>query len=244
MSPLQDDLPRLDLSLPAAELQVAIRRALAAPLGACVLQGVPLSADDMALEQLAAELGTPLLEAHNLRGGMTCRVELEPDNEIPPYANTPYEFKGHTDCSDFPEPPDGVLLLCEQAAESGGESLLAPLAEILPLLSFEALLGLQQARFLFRKRRFPILFQRAGVNAIRYNRQLSQLFEQVDNLHSDPEAEVWQNQLDRAIVQVQRSLLLRPGECLILNNATTVHGRRAFSGGRRLLKRIRLQLKK
>lgn len=238
---IDPEILSLDFFEPGLESQ--IRQALNTALGACLVRNMPCPEDNNTLETLALALGTPLLEKRNIEGGMTCRVEPEPNNPVPVYANTPYQFLGHTDCSDFANPPDTVFLLCESPAESGGESVLSPLSKILPLLSLEVILGLQQARFLFGNGYCSVLSQKQGKNAIRYNRVLMDVYRQAHELPREAELERWLDDLDQAIYSTQYCFKLQKSDCLIMNNQTTVHGRLAFDGEKRLLKRVRLTLK-
>lgn len=235
-------LPRLDYAPAqtgsAAELVRAVCSALADPLGGCIVCGMPCSEDDVALQALALALGEPLLEPHNLAGGMVCRVEVEA-SEARPYANTPFHFPGHTDCTDYAAPPDTVLLLCERQAASGGDSFVAPLSAIWPRLAPADLLSLSLPRFYFRYGYLPILSKRQGQFAIRYNRTLMKLYPAPDG--PDPEREALLDRLDAAIAAASFSFALTPGDCLILDNHVVVHGRSAFEDGAgRLMKRVRL----
>lgn len=222
----------------------AIKTALLTKPGGCIVTEMPCSDDDAALEQLSYALGEPLLETHNLRGGMVCRVEVESHADRP-YASTSLHFPGHTDCVDYADPPDTVLLLCERPAASGGESFAAHLDDFLPLLSAEDIFALNKADFYFRYGYLPILTLQQRKVAIRYNRIMLDLFCPDQN----PEREALLDRLDAAIQSVSFRLSLQQGECLILNNHTTVHGRSAFvdKPGKqaelgRLLKRSRLSL--
>ncbi len=225
------------------DLIEAIKTALLAKPGGCIVTGMPYSDDDEALKSLSYQLGEPLLEPHNLRGGMVCRVEVE-SREDRPYASTSQHFPGHTDCVDYAEPPDTVLLLCERPAISGGESFAAHLDDFLPLLSAEEIFALNKTDFYFRYGYLPILTLQQSKVAIRYNRIMLDLFQPDHN----PEREALLDRLDDAIQSVSFRFSLQQGECLILNNHTTVHGRTAFVDNQsnqtqgRLLKRSRLSL--
>lgn len=222
----------------------AIKTALLAKPGGCIVTEMPCRDDDTALEQLSYALGAPLLETHNLRGGMVCRVEVESHADRP-YASTSLHFPGHTDCVDYAEPPDTVLLLCERPAVSGGESFAAHLDDFLPLLSAEDIFALNKADFYFRYGYLPILTLQQRKVMIRYNRIMLDLF----CPERKPEHEALLDRLDTAIQSVSFTFSLQQGECLILNNHTMVHGRAAFVDSQsnqtqgRLLKRSRLSLR-
>ncbi|PKL76116.1 MAG: hypothetical protein CVV27_11910 [Candidatus Melainabacteria bacterium HGW-Melainabacteria-1] len=205
----------------------------------CIVSGMPCPDGDAPLEALSLELGEPLYEPHNLRGGMVCRVEVEP-GELRPYANTPFYFPGHTDCADHAEPSDTVLLLCQQPAVSGGESFVAPLDEILKHLSLSDLLALQAPRFYFRYGYLPVLSASKGLHRIRYNRLMFEMFQPPEQL---AELNPLLDRLDQAIQAVAFHFRLTAGDCLILDNQRSVHGRTAFepaAESARLMKRVRL----
>lgn len=236
-------LPLLPYS--QTHLTDAICASLSAKPGGCIITDMPCSEDDNALEALSHALGIPLLEKDNLREGMVCRVEVE-HRANRPYASTSLHFPGHTDCVDYAEPPDTVLLLCEQPAARGGESFAAHLDDFLPLLSPDDIFALHDAQFYFRFGYFPVLTLKQRQVRIRYNRIMLELFKPEQN----PETEALLDRLDQAIAAVSFQFSLKRGDCLILNNHTTVHGRGAFSDDQsddkrdrtRLLKRSRLDL--
>lgn len=221
----------------SASLPAQVLTALAES-GGCIVTGMPCEADDASLEALSRALGQPLNEPHNLKGGMVCRIEVE-SREHRPYASTPWHFAGHTDCSDHHHPPEIVLLLCEQPARQGGDSFVALLPEILVKLSPDDLFALQEPQFFFRYGYLPILSLAKGRITIRYNRQLLELFRPSDT----PESLLQLlDRLDRAIQAASIEFRLGPGDCLILDNHTTVHGRTAFTDdGSRLMKRVRVE---
>lgn len=228
-------VPYFDFNL--ADLTRQIQDALVSPVGSCIVQGVPCSEDNTALEALASALGEPLLEPHNLNGGMVCRVEVEAD-EHRPYANTPWHFPAHTDCTDHLNPPHTVLLLCEQPAVTGGDSMLALLPEVLGRLSPDDLFALQEAQFYFRFGYLSILTLSQGRIAIRYSRQMLEMFKPSERPFTLVEL---LDRLDQAIAAVSFTFSLHRGDCLILNNHSTLHGRTSFEDdGTRLLKRVRV----
>ena len=99
----------------SAEVRVNELRATLAESKACIVKDFPAGDYDYLQHRIRA-WGTPLLEARNLEGGMIYNVCIDHQSELPAYANTPYAFGFHTDCSEFEAPPDTVLLLCEQTA--------------------------------------------------------------------------------------------------------------------------------
>lgn len=218
------------------DLLTQIRAALAADLGGCIVSGMPC--EDSLLESLALSLGEPLYEPHHLNQGMICRVEVESRADRP-YASTPWHFPGHTDCTDFAEPPDTVLLLCEEPAGKGGNSFVAPLSELLARLRPSDLMELRRPQFYFRYGYLPVLTMANRQLRIRYNRVMLDMF----TPEPEPQLKALMDRLDQIIEECSFSFTLSKGDCMILNNHRCVHGRTAFEDdGRRLMKRVRLNL--
>lgn len=230
-----------------SDAQVSALKAVLQQGGAMVLKQFPLEADHASLKQLAQALGTPLLEAHNTESGMICPVEVETQTPDTPYANTPLYFPCHSDCSDFPEPPDVVILLCERQAGRGGESLLAAVDDIAQRLNPADIMAMQRPDFLFRHTQYPILFIHQGALAMRYNRMMIELFQRVNDWPENSEQQALFDRLDAAAENASQRFCLEAGDCFILNNYRLLHGRSAFEHsedkGKRLLQRVRLTLK-
>jgi len=222
--------------------QVASIRQALATAGACLLRHMPQEPDHHSLLTLAHTLGTPLHEARNLEGQAVALVAVDPHSELPAYANTPYAFALHTDCSDLPDPPDLVLLLCETQASTGGESTFLHLKTLLEALSEADKLALQAPIFAFRHETLPILTQHGQHFQIRYQRLHQELHRR---LHERPagELEALLDRVDNICQAKQTVFRLQPGDCWITHNQTSLHGRLAFAPeSPRSLKRVRLRL--
>lgn len=229
----------LDYQHDLALLGHQIRPLLQEGEGICVIRNFPIQADHLALVQLTESLGQPLLEAHNIDGGIVCAVEVDHESKQPAYANTPHVFPCHTDCSDFEYPPDTLLLLCERQATTGGESFWISLKEVLPHLSSAQIELLRQPVFHFRKTLYPILADWG----IRYNRLMIELYRRLFEVPADELSQLM-DQLDHILAQHQHFFTLQAGDCLCLNNYKLLHGRGEFDpNSDRLLKRTRLYLK-
>ncbi len=171
---------------------------------------------------------------------------------------TTQESRMHTDngCLE-PRAPDYVALLCVNASEAGGESTLVSAASVHRVLREESgnLLPELYSRFHFlppRLHTWPAgpktickpIFEAVGEELhVHYARVM---VEPGMELAGTPLSETQRAALDRLDDVVARPSLvfqyaLRPGEILINNNLTTLHGRRAYkdaSGTPRMLKRI------
>lgn len=236
-------LPTLPWQSDALILAEAVQAALAtAPHGVIVTQ-MPDQADHQPLLALAQALGTPLQEAHNLDGGPVCEVRVEKGEGLIAYANTPYYFPAHTDLAELASPPAGVLLHCIRPATQGGDSFVIPVAELVDELSHAARKLLSQPCALLREAFLPVLWQSPqGDWCMRYNRMMTELSRRIQGLESDPMTAVW-DQLDSLISEKIHPFALQAGDCLILDNHRTLHGRTAFvDNGQRLLKRVRLNI--
>lgn len=206
--------------------------------GICVIRHFPIETDHGALLALTHQLGEPLLEAHNINGGAVCAVQVDHGGR-PAYANTPHVFPCHTDCADFEQPPDVVLLLCEKQAQAGGESYWIPLKDVLPQLTSAQIEQLSQPLFPFRTNLYPIL----APWGIRYNRLMIDLYWRLYQWGT-PELVALMNALDEVLAQHRQVFSLQVGDCLLLNNHHLLHGRGAFDeNSDRLLKRVRFHLR-
>ncbi len=213
---------------------------------ACIIQGFPVEEQHQTLKAMVHQLGRPLLEARNIDGGMVYPVTPDRVSPTPAYVDTPYTFDCHTDCAEFKHVPEGVVLLCETPAESGGDTLWVDLEDILPELSYETLLQLQKPVFNFRIHKAPIL----RVNPltehveIRYHGAMlaltDSLAEEVGFLARSPELLAACEELESKAQEKTQQFKLATGDCLVLDNTRSLHGRTAFSG-HRLLKRVRFR---
>lgn len=233
-------LPTLSWQSDVQALANTVQTVLAAHHGV-ILQQMPDSSEHQALLALSQALGTPLQEPHNLAGGAVCEVRVESGDGLIAYANTPYYFPAHTDLAELASPPEVVLLHCIRPALEGGESFVILVDALIADLSHTAQRLLSQPCALLRDAFLPILWQTPdGVWCMRYNRMMTELSRRLQALEADPMETVW-DQLDSLISEKIQPFALHAGDCLILNNHRTLHGRTAFvDRGERLLKRVRL----
>lgn len=148
------------------------------------------------------------------------------------------EFPMHTDCSFLERPADIVILYCLENAESGGESLLLNINNIIPLLPADYTRFLLTKKYTVYSKEYPVLEKGERGYFIRFN--LGE-FLSVDPPDRDSIIEELKSLTgllaDPAHVTTVK---LRPHECLIINNRTCLHGRHGFEGNsRRLFYRAR-----
>lgn len=226
----------------AQAMTPALLRRTLQEVGACLLTDFPCG-DLPLLERTVQSWGQPVYEERNIAGGMVFEVTVDQTAEMPAYASTPYAFDCHTDCAEFAEVPDAVLLLCEQAAAQGGESLWAPVDALLPYLSSESLLQLQKPQFPFKSQWRPVLdLGDTGEIEVRYQPLAFLLSEQLGVWQKSQAQAIALAEFAHALQQTVQCFSLKPGDCFVLHNRRSLHGRLAFQG-QRLLKRVRFYLK-
>ncbi len=233
--------PRLSASQDSAESLAQLSAELLTEQGACLITDFPSSPEDHFLESFSQALGIPRLEPKNLRGGMVCPVGPAHFAEREAFANSSRTFLCHTDCADFEQPPDTVIMLCEKPASSGGDSLLVRLDDVLSYLSPPQMQTLAQPVYLFRQALAPILTQVGPLIQIRYNRPWINMMPEfeIEQLSQDQISAL--DHLDQVIVACQTQFSLQSKDCLILDNQRLLHGRTAFDEqASRLLKRVRV----
>ena len=208
-----------------------------------IIENFPCSETDSALNEFTYALGEPVLEKRNRNNSSVYRVEINNHLSLPVYANTAYEFSGHTDCADFDNPPDTVVMLCERPSEIGGDSFLVNLETVLEEFSFKDVQMLNEPVYIFGKNYYPILSLKNTFLAIRYNRVYFDFCIRLNQLEIEPEKLELINRLDNAINACKYVFSLKSGDCLLLNNQRILHGRESFpENSDRLIKRVRLNL--
>lgn len=229
-----------------------VRSALAAYPHFCVVE-VPADAKQTFLALAAAAAGNEYIleapDARNRRVSFT-NVRIDEANANAPrktgtrYSRTNLPMAPHTDSSFRVEPHELVAFHCVEHDESGGDSVLAAVEDVLDQLSPDAVARLREPAFPFGKALRPILSGQPGVEEIRYYRaQLDRpLADGVVSLTATQREAL--DELDLVLERHDRfhNLPLRSGEVLFMHNRKVLHGRTGFSGeSRRHLRRIRLR---
>lgn len=210
--------------------------------GGCLIKDFPLHNDDAIVEQVLA-WGEPLHESRNAVQSILYTVQVDETDTLPAYADTPYYFSCHTDCAEFAEPPDTVLLLCDTPADQGGASLWAPIDAVVAHLSAETLLELQKPAFPFKSSFYPILeLGTADEITVRYQPIALVLSESAGLWQSTPAQNAAIHAFEEALQRETQRFTLEKGDCWLLNNRRILHGREAFVGPR-VLRRARFYLK-
>lgn len=212
--------------------------------GICIIKDFEPSSNDSMLIKFSEVLGNPIHEERNIDGKTIYRVEIQKNLDIPTYANTEYEFWCHTDCSDFDDPPDTIILFCENPSNTGGESFFISIQDICEKLSNNEIFLLTHKAFPIRGDIFPILTLVDNKIHIRYNRISIDTSIKLANIPLEPIYLNVINKLDSIINENKLIVKLNKYDCLITSNNTILHGRNSFpENSDRLMKRIRLNLK-
>ncbi|MFN8576570.1 MAG: TauD/TfdA family dioxygenase [Candidatus Sericytochromatia bacterium] len=235
-----EDLNYIDFDKDLETLSKYVKEAIK-NTGVSIIRNFELSKDDSIFIKFSEILGEPINEERNIDGKTIYRVEINKKLDIPTYANTEYEFWCHTDCSDFDEPPDTIMLLCEKPSETGGETFLISIKEVCEKLSNNDIFLLTHKAFPIRGLIFPILTSVNDELYVRYNRVSIDTSTKIAGIELEPMYLNVINKLDRVINENKFIVKLNKGECLITNNNTILHGRNSFpENSNRLMKRIRL----
>lgn len=151
----------------------------------------------------------------------------------------------HTETAFHPYKPDWVILACVRG-DKKAETLYATMDEILYELDESTLWDLRQPDYLTTMDRSFLVGGRSDKEYV--VRPLSTSGEWVLTYDADlmrplvPAAETALNKLGQAIKKRTRSVVLEAGDVLVINNRTTVHGRKPFKarydGTDRWLKRV------
>jgi len=159
-------------------------------------------------------------------------------------STTHRRFPCHTDDYFVERPCDVFLLHCVLQAEHGGDTIIVHLRDILEQLEPRTIAELATPSFPAHFGWAPILVIEKYFLWIRYNRL------QIDRACQVNQVTLTDNQLnaldelDAVIDTSQHYFKLKPSECLVLNNKTTLHGRTAFSGTtNRLLRRVKARMR-
>lgn len=216
----------------------AVNQALDEP-GAIVLHGFagPEPHDDLA--RLGRAIGT--LSAADIAtpdGDWIHRVEaretpLQDSVGNPILSTTHGHFACHTDEFFSPHPADVVMQFCVQAAQDGGgRSVVAFVRDIVARLDEGQIDVLSAATFPVRFGHTALLAAHDGGWHLRYNR------DELPRRSLTPAQCAALDALEDAIDRCAYDFALAPGDCLVLDNRTALHGRTRFGlhSGRVLLR--------
>lgn len=151
-------------------------------------------------------------------------------------------FSLHTDSSGYPRPHDVVLLGCRRPDDDGGGgTLLVTVDDLVPEVPPWCVDGLGSAGFRFRAAvgrgeswlASPVLARNGGRYRLRYRR---------DEMRAAGSAAAALQRWDRQVARATpRSLLLAPGQVVVVDNLRMLHGRADFRfPSRRHLRRLKL----
>ncbi|SDY98912.1 TauD/TfdA family dioxygenase [Tessaracoccus flavus] len=155
----------------------------------------------------------------------------------------------HTDAQYRNDPEDAFLLACARSAAQGGDSILLAVDDLVATLSrrsdWFSLQGLLQAPIW--RWRTPEVFdgpRESEPAAILYPREDGRysMRWRMDNLVADQSA-AWAAEVVHQTAAIDPNLAvlkLRPGQVLVCDNSTVLHGRTAFNDPTRLLWRVRV----
>lgn len=148
-------------------------------------------------------------------------------------------FPLHTDCSYLQRPADVVTLYCEANAQQGGESILLHIRELIRLLPPDYIAFLLTTTFSFQGTHYPILEKKGDHYFIRFS---------IVEMNAGMSAEDMKRAGEQLTPLLEllsdhalyKTVMLEPGDCLIVNNRSALHGRTAFEGkSNRLFYRMR-----
>lgn len=230
-------------------LAAMIRHSLESQYGFCLLSGLPIDTQDSALEHLAKQMGTPSLAgAHAVDGRAVYDIKGSKSGKLDEHGLLIYssrydEFPAHTDEYRIQSQVDLVFLHCIQPNPEGqGLSLICPLKSLLENLTANDL-------SLMLRPIWPTQFGLAALltiedrrTTIRFNSLEIQRFAEIQKIElTNNQGELLQRLGTFLREKTPYRLLLRTGDCLIMNNRSVLHGRTVFpDASSRLFKRVRL----
>lgn len=195
--------------------------------------------EESCLIDFILKLGIPIEDFRN-RGEAYFEVKVEGKSGFySSYANCPYHFPLHTDCSDFEHIPNTICLFCVEPANLGGDSILTNINNIVQNMDADLKHFLLTHKFKMREKLRSILYKINANNfGIIYNRIILENFSKL----TDNE----RMQLDKLDALINKFILkisLKKGDLLIVRNDTYLHGRTGFEeNSKRLLRRIRFNI--
>ena len=219
----------------------------------CVVTNVPIDDDNQSFLSIAHGLNGEIVRDIRMpKSSMESdcqiyRVEEDPLN-TDQYAHsaTNQHFSLHTDCAHFLYPPEIMMLLACQPSQTGGQTILVHIDQILSKLNEQTKRDLAQMEFPWWKGSknvfAPILTKTNNDEKwlIRFNE--STLQKEID-LKNNSSVHSLIDVLNSFEKDPNHLITLSSGDLLIVHNQRVLHGRTAFSSGSpRLLKRLRMRL--
>ncbi|MGK7888414.1 MAG: TauD/TfdA family dioxygenase, partial [Leptolyngbyaceae cyanobacterium] len=184
------------------------------------------------------------------------KVRINPERanakkRVTQYSRTHRPLAPHTDSSYMVRPHEVVAFQCIIPAQSGGESILIPIQDVLPQLDAETLQCLQEPVYLFGSKCYPILTgilpdksEQQAIGIRYYRAQLDHIKETARSPLSPDHLNAL-NVLDTLLGKTEPfpQFHLEAGEIAFMHNHKVLHGRGGFSpDSDRLLYRIRLHI--
>ncbi len=209
-----------------------------------LLENKPVLINDFPLRknyllEFISKIGTPITDFRN-RGKAYFEVKIEGKAGFySSYANCPYHFPPHTDCSDFENIPNAICLLCVKPDKIGGYSILSDLNSIVQGMKPDLKHFLLEHKFKMREKTRSILYEKSENNfGIIYNRAIIENFSSLNN-----NEQLQLNRLDALIDNSAFEIKLKKRDLLIIRNDTYLHGRTDFKEpSARLLRRVRFDV--
>lgn len=148
----------------------------------------------------------------------------------------------HTDEYFSKTPAKFVFMLCIRQSDTGGESTVASLTDIMSNLSDLTVRVLCEAAFPFEQGPVPILKKEDSSWSVRFNYlEIMRAAAKTGQVLSDIQKKSVIDLQNAANLHCER-FRLSPGDCLVVNNFEILHGREAFpADSGRLLKRVRVK---
>ena len=171
--------------------------------------------------------------------------KAEVKNGVTQYSRTHLPLAPHTDSSYMSQPHELVAFQCIIADDTGGESIMIPVEDVLARLNQTTKERLQAAVYPFRDRYQPILFGNQDNLQIRYYRsQIDCILESGKISLSNEYLEATAT-LDKVLQETEQfhRFALKPGDIVLMHNCKVLHGRTGFAeDSDRLLYRVRVHL--
>ncbi|MGK7897246.1 MAG: TauD/TfdA family dioxygenase [Xenococcus sp. (in: cyanobacteria)] len=167
------------------------------------------------------------------------------DSTATRYSRTHLPLIPHTDSSYNLKPHEVVAFQCIVSDETGGESIIIPVEDILEKIDSNCLELLHDRVYPFEEDSYPIIFGESGDEHIRYYRaQIDRTIGLTGKLLSEQHRNAI-DQLDNLLqsTELGNRVHLQPGQIIFAHNTKVLHGRTGFSPeSDRLLLRIRLHI--